>query len=175
MDHLKWIEREFDFDIPIGLFPRILERLRGTPARLEEMVRSYPPNILTINVNGGWSIQEHIGHLLDLDELHEARIDDFLAGATLLRPADMQNRKTFDANHNANSIETLLRSFRAARHHFVQRLEALDDSVMARSAIHPRLQKPMRLIDMALFVAEHDDHHAAVITRLSNLIVSPIR
>jgi len=29
------------------------------------------------------------------------------------------------------------------------------------SALHPRLGTPLRLIDHALFVAEHDDHHLA--------------
>jgi hypothetical protein len=36
----------------------------------------------------------------------------------------------------------------------------------APSSLHPRLQQPMRLIDHALFVAEHDDHHLARITEL---------
>ena len=34
---------------------------------------------------------------------------------------------------------------------------------------HPRLGTPMRLIDLAFFVAEHDDHHLAQITHLANL------
>jgi hypothetical protein len=28
-----------------------------------------------------WSIQDHVGHLLDLDEMHIDRFGDFLAGA----------------------------------------------------------------------------------------------
>ena len=167
MKQLNWIERKFEFNLPLGVYPCILERLRGTPARLEEMIHSYPPTILTMRVDDRWSIQEHVGHLLDLDELHDARIDDFLSGAKALRPADMQNRKTFDANHNAKSIELILQSFRSARYHFVRRLEELNDEIIARSAIHPRLQKPMRVIDMAFFIAEHDDHHLASIARLS--------
>ena len=174
IDQSQWFERKFEFNFPPGVFPCILERLRGTPARLDEMVRSYPPDILTVRVGGGWSIQEHAGHLFDLDELHDARIDDFLAGAKVLRPADLQNRKTFEANHNAQSIDSILRSFRAARHQFVQRLEGLDDKIIARSAIHPRLQTPMRVIDMAFFVAEHDDHHAARMAHLAGILVSRI-
>jgi hypothetical protein len=34
-------------------------------------------------------------------------------------------------------------------------------------AIHPRLNKPMRLVDMLFFQAEHDDYHLA---RISDLI-----
>lgn len=35
-----------------------------------------------------------------------------------------------------------------------------------RSALHPRLLTPMRLIDFLAFVAEHDDHHLAEIAWL---------
>jgi hypothetical protein len=44
-----WIERSFNFDFSAGLYPFLLERLRGTPARIEEwfmelMIVSYPKN-----------------------------------------------------------------------------------------------------------------------------------
>ena len=167
MKGTPWIEREFHFDLPIGVFPCIVERLRGTPARLEEMVAALPTRILTLRLNDGWSIQEHIGHLYDLDELHEGRLDDFKAHLKVLRSADMTNRKTYEANHNAESMQSLLASFSEARKHFVERLEDLDKELLSVTAIHPRLQKPMRVIDMAFFVAEHDDHHLATITELS--------
>ena len=35
-----------------------------------------------------------------------------------------------------------------------------------RTALHPRLGLPMRAVDHAFFVAEHDDHHLARITEL---------
>ena len=85
----KWIERKFDFTFPLGLFPCILERLRGTPARLFEMTGSMPDEIAGKKMNDGWSIKEHIGHLSDLEELHEGRIDDFLSGLKTLCAADM--------------------------------------------------------------------------------------
>ncbi|MFL5734009.1 MAG: hypothetical protein ACJ78Q_12520, partial [Chloroflexia bacterium] len=96
-----WFEKEFDFNLPVEAFPGVVERLRGTPARLEEMVRSYPPGILAMRDGDEWSIQEHIGHLSDLEELHEGRLDDYEAGGSVLKAADLQNRKTYEANHNA--------------------------------------------------------------------------
>jgi predicted short-subunit dehydrogenase-like oxidoreductase (DUF2520 family) len=36
-----------------------------------------------------------------------------------------------------------------------------------RTSLHPRLKRPMRLIDLCFFVAEHDDHHLAIATRLA--------
>ncbi|MDT5296278.1 MAG: hypothetical protein QOJ76_3158 [Acidobacteriota bacterium] len=164
MRRMKWVEREFDFNLPVGVFPCVVERLRGTPARLEELTRALPPPLLTARRDGAWSIQEHAGHLLDLDELHEGRLEDYAQRLAILRPADMTNRKTFEADHNAARLEDLLAAFRAARLNFVRRLEALSEEEVAASSLHPRLQKQMRVIDMACFVAEHDDHHLAVIT-----------
>ena len=164
---IKWFERQFDFQYPIGVFPSILERVRGTPARLEELVHSFPGSVLTVRINASWSIQEHVGHLFDLEELHFSRLEDYDAAAQTLRPADVKNQKTVDANHNAKPIGQLLAMFRASRFEFVQRLESMDDAQVARSAIHPRLKKSMRVIDMAFFVAEHDDHHMASMTEIA--------
>jgi exonuclease I len=169
MKRTKWVERSFEFDLPVGVFPSVVERLRGTPARLEEMLRALPARALTRRAGELWTIQEQVGHLLDLDELHEGRLEDYERGLEALRPADMSNRKTYEAGHNDARIEDLLARFREARSAFVRRLEALDEEGVARTALHPRLQKPMRVMDMALFVAEHDDHHLASITELARL------
>ncbi len=172
MKRTKWVERKFEFTLPVGVFPSVLERLRGTPARVEELVRALPARVLTERVGEAWTIQEQVGHLLDLDELHEGRLEDYEQGLETLRAADMSNRKTYEADHNAARIEDLLARFRDARLRFVRRLEALDEVGAARTALHPRLQKPMRVIDMALFVAEHDDHHLASITELKRLLAA---
>src|SRR5688500_8610704 len=97
----RWVEREFDFNLPVGGVPCVVERLRGTPARLEELTRGLSRELLTArNVAGAWSIQEQLGHLLDLDELHEGRLEDYAQRLPVLRPADMTNRKTEEAGHN---------------------------------------------------------------------------
>ena len=163
----KWFERKFDFSQPVGVFPSVAERLRGTPARLEEMTRPLPPRVLTARPGDAWSIQEHAGHLIDLDELHEARLEDYARRLEVLRPADLTNRRTFEAGHNDTPLEELLAAFRAARAGFLRRLEAMTEEELSVSALHPRMRVPMRVIDMAVFVAEHDDHHLAFITELS--------
>ncbi len=66
----KWVERKFSFDYPIGLFPCIIERLRGVPARLADITSGLPPKFIIKSAHGTWSIQEHIGHLLVLEPLH---------------------------------------------------------------------------------------------------------
>jgi hypothetical protein len=169
LKRMRWVEREFEFNLPVGVFPCIVERLRGTPARLEELTRGLTREELTAKPGGLWSIQEQAGHLLDLDELHEGRLEDYAQGLEVLRAADMRNRKTEEAGHNAARIEEILAAFRAARRGFVRRLESLTVEEVSASALHPRLQKQMRVIDMAYFTAEHDDHHLASISGLRRL------
>ncbi len=163
---VKWVERTFSFDLPLGLYASVVERVRGTPARLEDLFREIPAEVLTRRDGERWSMQEHAGHLLDLEELGLGRLDDFEAGLEVLRAADMSNRKTHEAGHNSRPAADVLREFRSERERFVRRLDAYDERMAGRSATHPRLQKPMRVIDLAYFIAEHDDHHLASITEL---------
>jgi hypothetical protein len=163
---VAWFEREFSFDLPVWMYPNVIERLRGTPARLEDRVALLRPELLTRRDGDKWSIQEHAGHLLDLGPLDIARLDDYTAGSESLRPADRENRKTYEANHNAHSVAEILLSFRAERAEFVRRLEGFDEEFVERSAMHLRLGARMRVIDFAFFIAEHDDHHLARITEL---------
>ncbi|HSR07857.1 MAG TPA: hypothetical protein VLM42_11955 [Bryobacteraceae bacterium] len=66
---MKWFDRKFDFTFPAGQLPNLLVRLQGTPARLEEMLRTATPAALLTKPEGKWSAQEHAGHLLDLEAL----------------------------------------------------------------------------------------------------------
>ncbi|HMB93118.1 MAG TPA: DinB family protein, partial [Rhodothermales bacterium] len=101
-----------------------------------------------------------------LEPLWIGRVEDLREGETYLRDADLSNRKTHEANHHARSIDALLHDFREVRIAFVEQLDVLDDSLIEHTALHPRLQQPMRLLDLLFFVAEHDDHHLAQITQL---------
>lgn len=141
------------------MFPNLVERLRGTPARVEEKVRTWPDELLRRRLNDAWSVQEHVGHLLDLEPLWYGRLNDFDAGAEELRAADISNRRTHEANHNQASLQNLLADFRAARQTFVTRLENYDEAAVLRTSLHPRLMVPIRVIDHVQFVCEHDDHH----------------
>ena len=165
-----WFEREFDFSFPTALYPNILVRLRGTPVRLEEMLRgSAREALIKKPVRNGeekWSAQEHAGHLLDLEPLWTVRTEDFIAGRAALTVADLTNRGTTAANHNAHPLDQILSAFREARSRLVSCTERLDPAQADRTLLHPRMKKPMRLIDHLYFIAEHDDHHLAHIWEL---------
>jgi len=163
-----WFERKFEFSFPAELHPNLLARLRGTPARIEEVLRGRAQEILIRRPQEKWSAQEHAGHLLDLEPLWLARVGDYVAGSAQLTATDLQNRKTDEANHNAQSLEQILAEFRAARSKLLKRAGELDASLFTRAIPHPRLKTPMRLVDHLYFVAEHDDHHLARIWELIN-------
>ena len=167
---IKWTDRRFNFDFPAGIYPEMIERVRGTPARLEDLVDGLAPETLTSQADGRWSMQENAGHLLDLESLVSQRVDEYVAGNDALHAADMSNRKTYEASHNDVPINTILNAFRAARSELVARLESLDADLFARSALHPRLNVQMRLVDMLFFQAEHDDYHLARISELKKLL-----
>ena len=164
--HLEWFKRQFSFELPLGMYGNVLERVRGTPARLEDLTRGLSDDVLTRRHGDKWSIQEQAGHLLDLEGLGMNRLDDFEAGRDTLTAADMSNQKTHEANHNANSIERILNEFRRERLAFVARLDSYDEAFVARMALHPRLNQKIRVIDLVFFIAEHDDHHLARISEL---------
>jgi len=169
MPLIKWIDRDFNFNFPVELYPQIIERLRGAPARIDEYFNSATPEGLAKRDGGRWSIQENAGHLFDLDALTIERIEQYVAGVTVLVPADITNKATTAANYNDVAAEMISHSFRQRRMQIVYGLEQLDAELFARSAVHPRLNVPMRLVDFLFFQAEHDDYHLARINELLKL------
>jgi hypothetical protein len=169
---IKWTDRTFDFTFPVGLYPEMIERLRGTPARLEDRIASLQMELVSRRDGDKWSIQENAGHLLDLESLVMERVNQYLAGVTELHAADMSNQKTHEADYNGIPAASILKDFRKQRQAIVALLDGLDAETFARSAIHPRLAVPMRLVDMIFFQAEHDDYHLARISELTRLFAS---
>lgn len=167
MKQEKWFNRSFNFENSQNIFPSILERLSGTPIRLEEKVIGISENILTFSLDNTWSIKENIGHLIDLEPLWQGRLNDIINNQVELRSTDLQNTKTDLANHNNKPLQELLSEFREIREQTIKALQSINEETIFKSALHPRLKTPMRTMDLFLFVAEHDDHH---LTRISELI-----
>ena len=107
------------------------------------------------NTLGGDVDQENVGHMLDLEPLWFRRAEQYFAAESELAPADLTNRATAEANHNARNIDDLLSGFRAARLEFVRMLTNADDTIVTRTGVHSRLKRELRLIDHMEFVAEH--------------------
>lgn len=157
-----WLYRRWTFDSPTQLYPAVLERLRGTPARCDELARSVPPADLAKSVDGGWSIQRHIAHIADLERLLHQRLDAYEEGVHELPAADMSNERTVETDHESRPIEDVLASVRSERGRSLERLEAYPRDFFGRSAWHGRLGVQKRVVDTCQFFADHDDHHLAL-------------
>lgn len=158
-----WVERTFNFNFPVGLFPVIFSRLEGSLFRLFSILANADDKQCSESAYG-WSVKQHLGHLTDLEELWWKRLDDFTQNKQVLTAADMTNRKTSDAPHNQTPLQTLLADFTRERQRMLETIYGYDEELLLRTALHPRLNVPMRLIDALYFVAEHDDHHIAIIS-----------
>lgn len=169
ISQIPWFERTFHFDYSIHLFPVIFSRLEGSLFRLSHLLQNADEEFCSYNDNG-WSVKEHLGHLSDLEELWWKRLQDFIQHKAELSPADINNTKTKEAGHNENTLERLMQQFVTERQKILETIYDFDAELLGRTAIHPRLQQPMRLIDSLYFVAEHDDHH---ITAISTLLRQP--
>jgi uncharacterized damage-inducible protein DinB len=170
MKQVKWFDRKFNFDSSQNIFPSIIERLAGTPVRMEEKFKTIPSAILTHRINNTWTIKENTGHLIDLESVWQGRFQDIVDRKKELRTTDLQNNKTNLANHNKKPINDLLQSFRLVREQTIAMLSEIDEEIIYRSSLHPRLKTPMSTMDLFLFVADHDDHHLARITELVRII-----
>jgi uncharacterized damage-inducible protein DinB len=166
MQQIKWFERKFDFSFEQNVFPSIIERLEGTSIRLKIKIKQISPELLEIKQDRKWSIKENIGHLIDLEPIWQQRLDDILQKKEYLSSADLNNKKTDLAQHNKTDINDLLEQFQEIRKITLNRLAKLEEQEIYKTALHPRIKKPMRIMDLFLFVAEHDDHHLVRISEI---------
>ena len=172
IEQTPWFNRKFPPIEDNGLLPVIIERLEGTPPRMEWKLQQYNPLLLSQVIDGKWSVKQQAGHLLDLEPLWLGRVYDILDGKEEMRAADLQNTRTHQADHNEKEVRSLTDAFREERNKLVTTLRNLEEPDLRRSALHPRLHTPMRIIDLAFFVAEHDDHHICHITSLYSKLSS---
>jgi uncharacterized damage-inducible protein DinB len=169
MKRTPWLNRTFPTIEDSGLLPDIIERLEGTPVRLEEKIRTYTGPINNKPLPDKWSVKQEIGHLIDLEVLGQTRIEQLIAGQPEFIAADMSNRKTQEGHHDDKTFDELLTQFRSERSQLVSLFRSLSEADLERAPFHPRLKRPMKAVDLAYFIAEHDDHHLAQITYLLKL------
>ena len=159
LDRPVWSRRTFRFGHPEWMLADFTERLRGTPDRLAALLEAVPSGRLYEQPAGRWSIAQNAGHLADVEELWEQRIEDLRLGRATYTPARPDHFAELAKRHQAREAAEIVAELRRRRGAFVAALENAGPELQARSAYHERLACPMRLVDCAQFVAEHDDHH----------------
>lgn len=162
-----WTGRTFAFDFPVERITVFKSRIRGAAGRINTTVRGLTGTALTARQGESWSIQEHVGHLFELDALHLRRLDELARGETELTAADMENHATWDANFNQQPFGEVWQAFGNRRTELLQQLSSLDADALGKASRHPRLKTMMRPVDIAFFAAEHDDNHISAIETIA--------
>jgi uncharacterized damage-inducible protein DinB len=162
----KWFDRKFDFSFGPDKYDAIYQRLQQAPDRARHIITGIPDDVLEHKPAGQWSVKEQIGHLSVLEPVWRIRFQDIREKKPVLTPADLTNRATSEAGFNGYTIDALLEKFVEERAATLQLLKGIDVRDESRTSLHPRLQQPMRAIDLALFIAEHDDHHISAVGEL---------
>lgn len=168
INRTPWFERKFDRIEDNSLLLGIIERLEGTASRMQNKLINCSKNYLASSSDHKWSLKKEVGHLGDLEPLWLARVKEIKSGAQDLSPADLQNTKTNEADHDDRKILDLISDFDKQRKELIHELKNCVSGDLSRESKHPRLGTPMRIVDLAFFVAEHDDHHLATMTELLN-------
>jgi DinB family protein len=166
---LPWFERHLTFDRPIEMLPFYLERLNGTMARIKSKVNGIPDDVLSQKLDDKWSIKQNIGHLAEVDEISNKRMDEMMSAAAMLSPA------VFEPNdYNPWSIEKVVALFYKNRKLNLEKYKSLSLRDLQMSSMHPRLHLKMTPVDLAWFDAEHDDHHLVRINEIIETLTQPL-
>lgn len=165
MKSLKWFEREFKFGLPPGMLPFFLERLTYTSLRLEQKVEGMSDQKLSEKKDGKWSVKQNIGHLAEVDEIALKRIDEMLSGKPVLSPAVFEPKQ----DYNKMQVDDVINFFKKSREANLKVYNSLSDTDLAKTSLHPRLKIMMNPVDLAMFDAEHDDHHLVTINQILGL------
>jgi hypothetical protein len=165
MKRLDWFERKFTFGLPAGMLPFYVERLEGTIFRIEHKLHNASNEILSARHDGKWSIKQNIGHLAEVDEVANKRIDEIRNGAEKLSPAVFEPK-----DYNPWPIGDVLEYFKRTRRENLLKYKNLSAVDLTKSSMHPRLNMLMTPVDLAWFDAEHDDHHLVRINEIISIL-----
>jgi DinB superfamily len=168
MTEIPWFERNLVFGKPKELLPYFLERLEGTIVRVEAKVQMASDIQLSKQIGGKWSVKQNIGHLAEVDEIANKRIDEMKNGIPVLSPAVFEPR----LDYNSMPVAKVIEFFREKRLANIAKYETLAPVDMTKASLHPRLKVQMTPVDLAWFDAEHDDHHLVRINQILQLLHS---
>lgn len=167
----KWVDHKFNFNIDASWSQNIITRISDIGIRCQYHCEGLSEETLSTRNDQAWSIKEHIGHLIDLEELHLHRINQFKELKPELTAADMSNRKTEASNHNNKSLNDLIAEFTNERENLIHQYQSLSSESLNHYSLHPRLNVKMRPVDLLFFIGEHDDHHLTTIIEIKKKLV----
>ena len=165
-----WAQRTFAFVHPTWMLADFVERLRGTVPRLRAVIHGMSEAAAHNQVEGKWSVAQNIGHLSDVEELWQERLEDLRQGRKTYTPAVGARFQEMATRHRGRPVDVILAELESRRSRLVDALAGAPAELQEATAFHERLQVRMRLVDCAQFYAEHDDHHLLRIRTIRSLL-----
>ena len=165
-----WPQRKFLFGHPTWMLADFIERLRCVLPRLDALLVGLDDDRALRQLEGKWSIAQNIGHLSDVEELWQERLEDLRAGKKIYSPAVGARFQELAKRHQNRSVSETMEELGNRRSRLIDALAQASPELQRAAAFHERLRVPMRLVDCAQFYAEHDDHHLIRIRRLRSML-----
>jgi hypothetical protein len=165
-----WAQRKFSFGQPPWMLADFIERLRGVLPRLDVLLVGVDDDRAHRQLEAKWSIAQNIGHLSDVEELWQERLDDLRQEKKTYTSAVGARFQELAKRHQDRPVLETMKEFRSRRSSLIDALTQASPELQRAAAFHERLQVPMRLVDCAQFYAEHDDHHLIRIRRLRSML-----
>lgn len=160
---MKWIDRQWTFDDSAKTYAQNIFILSATADQIKSMIVNRATEQLRHKPGGKWSIHEHAGHLLTIESLWIARLDDFVMKSETLRSWNENNTDTDAANFNEQRIVKILQDFTDIRKVHTEMLQEMEASATSLTCCHTRLGRTFTLADHVYFMTEHDLHHLQII------------
>jgi uncharacterized damage-inducible protein DinB len=171
LERLPWAQRQFAFVYPPWMLADFIERLRGVIPRLGPLLEGLTDDDAHRMFEGKWSIAQNVGHLADVEELWQERMEDLRQGRPTYTPAEPARFQGLAVRHQERSLAAIVNELKERRSRLVQALALASPDLQRASAFHPRLKTTMRLVDCAQFYAEHDDHHLLRVRALRSMLM----
>ncbi|WP_020533251.1 DinB family protein [Flexithrix dorotheae] len=171
MNQIGWFERQFEFPGNQNIFPSLLERLEGTSIRLRVKTLKISDSIQVIRPEGKWSIMENIRHLLEMELVWQKFISSILKGKRIINLSNTKSPASPQLNNE--NVDHLLIQFADQRRITLETISKLKNDKIFKNAFYTPLQRPLSILDLAYYMAEHDDHHLARITNIHQTISLP--
>lgn len=144
-------------------FAELIAEFEQFPELLSTTIKDLDSERLLHKPNGKWSIQEHAGHLLAIESLWIARLDDFMLKHEVLRPWNGTNEETDQAQFNLQKLHRILSDFEQIRSGHSRMIKLSEQQLKEVKCLHPRTQMVVSFEDHLKMMVHHDKQHLQII------------
>jgi uncharacterized damage-inducible protein DinB len=143
------------------------DQLRYSLKTVGYIVQTTPKNdLLTYrDANGGWTVAEAIGHLLDCERLFLERARLTMTYDNPDLPFPDQNEDVIKGRYNERDPQAILADWQQVRDDYLAYLSAIADDAWEREGQRPNYA-PLTLNDQLFLICWHDMIHIEQITRI---------